>query len=104
MMERHTPSQVIEQRDARSSWSSTPKLWPTHSDNNTAQDDSVLDTAFVLIDAIPYPIPNRLRKRLLSIGMRLAEAGLLTIYVSLPNRVRTPVQPAEHELRLADPF
>jgi hypothetical protein len=33
-----------------------PKLWPTRSDNNTAQDYSVLDTAFVLIDAIPYPI------------------------------------------------
>jgi hypothetical protein len=29
-----------------------PKLWPTRSDNNTAQDYSVLDTAFVLIDAI----------------------------------------------------
>jgi hypothetical protein len=42
-------SQVI-QRDARNSWSST-QLWPTRGVTNTAQDNSVLDTAFVLIDA-----------------------------------------------------
>ena len=32
------------------SWSST-QLWPTRGVTNTAQDDSVLDNAFVLIDA-----------------------------------------------------
>ena len=29
-----------------------PQLWPTRGDKNTGQEKSVLDTAFVLIDAI----------------------------------------------------
>jgi hypothetical protein len=41
----------VIQRDARSSWSST-QLWPTRGVTNTAQDNSVLDNAFVLIDAL----------------------------------------------------
>ena len=49
MVER-TASLPVIQRDARSSWSST-QLWPTRGVTNTAQDDSVLDNAFVLIDA-----------------------------------------------------
>ena len=44
------PSQVI-QADVRNSWSST-QLWRTRGAINTAQDTSVFDNAFVLIDAM----------------------------------------------------
>ena len=49
VVERNASLPVI-QRDARSSWSST-QLCPTRGVAHTAQDNSVLDNAVVLIDA-----------------------------------------------------
>jgi hypothetical protein len=50
-MVKRTASLQVIQRDARSSWSST-QLWPTRGVTNTAQDNSVLNSAFVLLDTL----------------------------------------------------
>ena len=56
-MVKRTASLQVIQRDARSSWSSTP-LWTTRGVTDNAQDNSVLDNAFVLIDALSQVTPG----------------------------------------------